>query len=149
MINPVTKNVTVARFRTFRTSENHVNARNGDLFVAYAQGTWLHRAFDSEKVESTQLADRGGFNLVEHEGWLYSFGNSKWDRINVETLEVEPLKTKASRPHGIVACAVSTFHGLVAFGSYNSSATEAFGTELAAAVPNLYQMVVKDKPLDK
>lgn len=150
MINPEDKEVSVLRHPTYNWSLNHIITLNGDLFVAYNGGTSLYCSFDSDDAREIKLGDRGGNNLIEHEGWIYSFGgNYTWDRINVETLEVEPLATMVPHPHRSNHCAVSTHHGLVAFGARNSNATSSSNDDLANAIPNLYQMVIKDKPLDK
>ena len=52
----------------------------------------------------------------------------------------------------LFTCAVSTFHGLVAFGPHWSTATSQPFSDMAeseAAIPKLFQVGVKDKPADK
>ena len=146
MIDPDTKNVSVLKHRTFNASQSHVLAINGDLFI----GKNLYRSFDTDDVEEINLDTRGGTSLVHHEGWIYIFGgNYTWDRINVETLAVEPLATMVPHPHRSNHCAVSTHHGLVAFARRNSDATGYSNAEMQVAIPSLYQMTIKNKLDDK
>lgn len=128
MIDPITRKVTLSGISPFTS-------------------------FDWTDSKETKSGDRGGLFLAEDDGWFYGCGsNHTWDRINVDTLKVEPLAALLPYPKLTNQCAVSTFHGLVRFSPHSStdvSSSYPDMAELEAAIPNLFQVTLKDKPSDK